>query len=182
MFHLGSSEKNSLVNVMFDSDRLLASLSRFPLVAMEPPGTTHTKVQKVKVTSLSGDIMAFNVHFERGYTRQRGKDIETFIKEQIAASQGPILLGGDLNTTSQTPIYQFLKATLKNGHDDAGWGFGFTYPARLSVRHNLPLPAMVRIDHIFYSSHFEAITAKTLTQSGGSDHYPVLTKLVLNPR
>jgi vancomycin resistance protein VanJ len=178
--HLQSSKKNLLLNISFDSVKLLASLSRFPLIAMESPGTTRTKIQKVKVTSARGDITAFNAHFVRGNKKQRGKDIEEFIKTQIVASQEPVLLVGDLNTTSQTSTYQLLNETLKNSHDEVGRGFGFTYPAGLWVRHNLPLPAVVRIDHIFYSTHFGASAAKTLSQSGGSDHYPVSAQLMFS--
>lgn len=173
--HLRSSRNKRLVNVCFDQDRLLATLSHFPLVAMHPPGTTRTRIQKVRVTSNHGAFMAFNVHFVRGSRQKNKMAIEKFIKEQLTNSPEPILLGGDLNTTEQSSIYQSLKVVLNNSHDEVGRGFGFTYPA------NLPLPAMVRIDHIFYSSHFSANTARTLSLAGGSDHFPVLATLVFLP-
>ena len=117
--------------------------------------------------------MAFNVHFVRGSRQKSKKVIERFIKEQLTDSQEPVLLAGDLNTTGQSSIYQSLKRALNNSHDEVGRGFGFTYPA------HLPLPSMVRIDHIFYSSHFTAIAARTFSRAGGSDHFPVQAKLVL---
>ena len=181
--HLQSSNNNILVNVSFDSDRNLALLSHFPIVAMDSPGTIGIKVQKLRVATGRADIIVFNVHFLRNDNRQRRiKEIERFINEHLVDNQEPLLLAGDFNTTSQTDIYRSLKELLSNSHDEVGWGFGFTYPATLKLlQYKLPLPAMVRIDHIFYSSRFKATTAKVLTSSGGSDHYPILAKLTYSP-
>jgi vancomycin resistance protein VanJ len=67
-----------------------------------------------------------------------------------------------------------INQQLQNAHWEAGWGFGFTFPfSRGRIRGILPQPRMVRIDHIFYSDHFFAHSAGTLTESGGSDHLPV---------
>jgi endonuclease/exonuclease/phosphatase family metal-dependent hydrolase len=40
-----------------------------------------------------------------------------------------------------------------------------------------PVPALIRIDHIFHSSHFTALNAHMLNDSGGSDHLPVVAEL-----
>jgi endonuclease/exonuclease/phosphatase (EEP) superfamily protein YafD len=46
---------------------------------------------------------------------------------------------------------------------------------------NLQLPSgsLVRIDQIFYNDHFTVRQAQTLTDSGGSDHLPIIAELVL---
>jgi endonuclease/exonuclease/phosphatase family metal-dependent hydrolase len=88
-------------------------------------------------------------------------------------------VGGDFNTTDQSEGYHLLAQHLKNAHWEAGWGFGFSFPANQPRFKRIPiLTPVVRIDHIFYSSHFLAHSATTLSDSGGSDHLPVIAELV----
>ena len=177
--HLELSPNNRLKNVSFDSSKMLALLSRFPLVNLTPSGTSRIQIQKLRVKIDGGIITVFNVHFIRGYRQKRNAAINSFIREQLAGAQSPIILAGDFNTTSQTSIYRAFKAILNNSHDQAGWGFGFTYPSASAGGFGLHLPAMVRIDHIFTSPHFKTTFSNVLPDDGGSDHYPVVAKLLL---
>jgi endonuclease/exonuclease/phosphatase family metal-dependent hydrolase len=70
---------------------------------------------------------------------------------------------------------------LHNSHWEVGCGFGFTYPTPVVLfKKNIPFPALIRIDHIFHSDDLIAIRSRTLSDSGGSDHYPVMAELVQN--
>jgi len=95
------------------------------------------------------------------------KDIET--------TDYPLIVLGDFNATDQSTTYKTINRYLHNAHWDAGWGFGFTFPAPPHVPPEWPFETGViyRIDHIFYSDHFTAHDAQTLTTSAGSDHLPV---------
>ena len=70
---------------------------------------------------------------------------------------------------------------LNEAHHEAGWGFGFTYPAPPHPIKDTPikLGLLYRIDHIFYSHHFRAHQAQTLTTAAGSDHLPIVAVLSL---
>ena len=100
---------------------------------------------------------------------------------ETAQVEGPLIVGGDFNTTDQSELYRLINRHLDNAHWEAGWGFGFSFPAESSSIYGVPIPgSVVRIDHIFYSGeHFLARHALTLSDSGGSDHLPVVATLFL---
>jgi endonuclease/exonuclease/phosphatase family metal-dependent hydrolase len=107
--------------------------------------------------------------------------MQSLLSEDARHAQSPIILGGDFNTNDQSQTYRLVNQYLRNSHWEVGCGFGFTYPTPESIfGMDLPIPALIRIDHIFYSDDFIAIRARTLTDSGGSDHYPVMAELVQN--
>ena len=102
----------------------------------------------------------------------------TILVNDIAASTAPLIVGGDFNTTEQSENYRLINQYLANAHWEAGWGFGFSFPAHNPHYNHIPvITPMVRIDHIFYSNHFFARSAQTLATSGGSDHLPVTAEL-----
>ena len=60
-----------------------------------------------------------------------------------------------------------------------GWGFGFSFPSPTRrFGGKISFPSLVRIDHIFYSDHFYAARARTVSDSAGSDHRPVIADLI----
>jgi endonuclease/exonuclease/phosphatase family metal-dependent hydrolase len=76
-----------------------------------------------------------------------------------------------------------INRNLQNAHRQAGWGFGFTFPAHAPRLKGVPiLTPIVRIDHIFHDSHFFTRDAYTLQTAGGSDHLPVAAELILIER
>jgi endonuclease/exonuclease/phosphatase (EEP) superfamily protein YafD len=85
---------------------------------------------------------------------------------------------GDFNTTEQQPGYRRLYAVgLKDAHAEAGWGFGFTYPA---PKRRLPwLPfSVIRIDHIFFGSSWRA-SRTWISPMMNSDHQTLVADLRL---
>ena len=154
-------------------------ISRYPLT----PGETsfdNGRLQKAVAETPAGPIGVWNVHprTPRVWDEQYHQFVG--LASEIAAYDGPLIVGGDFNTTDQSETYHMVSRHLQNAHWEAGWGFGFSFPAHAPRVKRIPiLTPIVRIDHIFYNDHFFAQRAATLSHSGGSDHYPVVAELFL---
>lgn len=83
----------------------------------------------------------------------------------------PVIICGDMNDTPVSYAYRKLKDGLSDAWCNAGFGPGFTF-----FEHNL----LVRIDHIFYSHHFDVDEVTIHHEIKDSDHYPVSATLVLS--
>ena len=94
------------------------------------------------------------------------------VAEYAAALDGPVLLFGDLNVTSWSPVFESFTAVsgLENGR--FGYGIQPTWPAQFPL---LSIP----IDHVLTSPEIE-IHDLTTAQSVGSDHLPVLFSFSVN--
>lgn len=156
-----------------------AVLSRYPLTPLMSDNKL-AKVQAVRVDTADAAITVFNVHPLRGNWRRRHRRLTTLLQEHILKTPGPVILGGDFNTTDRSQTYKMLSQHLRNAHWEAGWGFGFSFPANLEIWNEfLQTLPLVRIDHIFYNQDFYAESAETLKKACGSDHLPVMARLVL---
>lgn len=173
---------NQDLHYTYEPKMLLAVVSRYPLESKEAMKGMG-RVQKVTLASPDAGITVYNAHFlRRGGWQRRRLQIAKLLQEDIVHNEGPVILGGDFNTTDQSQTYGMLSKYLTNAHWEAGFGFGFTYPTpALRVGGLVPLPALARIDHIFFNANFVVTYAKTLKDSGGSDHFPVVAILRLNP-
>lgn len=87
----------------------------------------------------------------------------------VVRKDTPLIICGDMNDTPVSYAYRKLKDNLSDAWCNAGFGPGFTFFA-----HNL----LVRIDHIFYSRHFDVEEVKIHKEITDSDHYPVSATLV----
>jgi endonuclease/exonuclease/phosphatase family metal-dependent hydrolase len=67
-----------------------------------------------------------------------------------------------------------MNALLDDAFRVAGGGLGFTFPASFGS-----LPSLLRIDDIWGSDHFVVHDAWTESDSGTSDHHPVISELSL---
>jgi endonuclease/exonuclease/phosphatase (EEP) superfamily protein YafD len=154
-------------------------ISRFPLTPVEL-AYDKGRTQKVIAATPAGPVAVWNVHPSTPLPWSRQYRQILALVEDIAAAEGPLIVGGDFNTTDQSETYRLVNQYLHNAHWDAGWGFGFSFPAQRPRFKRVPiLTPVIRIDHIFYSTHFFAGSARTLSDSGGSDHFPVTAKLSL---
>lgn len=167
---------------MYDSLLNQAVISRYPLAPLEP-ALSQGRVQKVKMETPQGLVEVWNVHANQPFFWQQHYQELTALAKAISLVEEPLIVGGDFNTTDQSEIYRLITAHLYNAHQQAGWGFGFTFPApnadvycNYDFQQSL-IPPMVRIDHIFYSHHFYAHQAETLSDGGGSDHLPIMAEL-----
>ena len=154
-------------------------ISRYPLTPVDL-AYDKGRAQRVKAETPVGSIAVWNVHPNAPLPWPRQYRQLSTLAEDIAVTDGPLIVGGDFNTTDQSETYRLVNQYLWNAHWEAGWGFGFSFPAHQPRFKEIPiLTPVIRIDHIFYSPHFFARTARTLSESGGSDHLPVTAELSL---
>ena len=95
---------------------------------------------------------------------------------QIAArfqpTDDPLLVVGDLNTTSFAPIFQEFEQVLQLTDSRRGFGLQCSWPA-LSFN-----PLMITMDHCLMSADW-AVTRREVGDDVGSDHLPVYVELKL---
>jgi vancomycin resistance protein VanJ len=145
-------------------------------------------VQRLLVHTPAGPVTIFNVHFLRSVLRRGGHwqrthgKITDLVSNDIAEISGPVIMGGDFNITEQTETFRQICMYMKNAHSQAGRGFGFTFPSSSrKLKGMLALPPMIRIDHLFYNDSLLAYNAATLSDSGQSDHLPIVAEFILHP-
>lgn len=175
---LASLYPEAKLHIAYEPEILQAVISRYPLT---PMGAIPDKgrAQKVLVNTPHGQITVWNVHprSKAGWLR-RYQQLADLVAEDIVPASGPLIMGGDFNTTDQNQAYRLINQYLHNAHWEAGWGFGFTFPSYTIYGDRVSLtPPLVRIDHIFYNDYFFAAKAGTLAQAGGSDHLSVFAEL-----
>jgi vancomycin resistance protein VanJ len=150
-------------------------VSRFPIT----PLRGISAAQKARIEIPDGPaITVWIVHTSKdphGY-REQVRQIKGIVAD-VLATEGPKIVGGDFNATEGTVPYRLLEEHLRNAHQQAGWGFGFTYPT--PFRRLGSIMSFVRIDHIWYSDDFYALEAETLGDYGGSDHRPITATLAI---
>ncbi len=167
------------LHVAYASEIGQVIISRYPMTS---EGIDRkARIQKVSLETPAGRVKVWNVHARTPSRWQQHYQDLSAMAIETAQVEGPLIVGGDFNTTDQSELYRLINRHLDNAHWEAGWGFGFSFPAESSSIYGVPIPgSVVRIDHIFYSGeHFLARHARTLAESGGSDHLPVVVTLFL---
>lgn len=81
----------------------------------------------------------------------------------------PILIGGDFNMPADEASMAALRSSFLFAFDEAGWGFGYTKPAKLP---------WIRIDHLLTGAEW-AVTRCVVGPDLGSDHLPLMAEVVL---
>jgi vancomycin resistance protein VanJ len=180
-------------------------LSRFPL---EPMDTDSEPTRRMRVVARTpdGPIEVWNVHAYRenllgGNNALAYSDLNVhrtlleqavWMSNSIDDAERPLLIGGDFNMPMQAPAYRTLTTKLIDAHVEAGEGLGFTFPA--SARHvrlqpfwgtNIALSSpfrLTRLDHLFVNRRFEVLATRTLADSAGSDHAPIVADVQLATR
>ena len=104
--------------------------------------------------------------------RQRNRQLR-----QLAAfaqrRRGPLMILGDLNTTSWSPTFQAFLRTTRLRDSRLGFGLQPTWPVRLPW-------LRITLDHCLVSEEI-VITHRAVGPSIGSDHYPIIVECVLQP-
>jgi endonuclease/exonuclease/phosphatase (EEP) superfamily protein YafD len=98
----------------------------------------------------------------------------------VPSVAGPLVVAGDLNTTTYRPKLQELLATgLVDAHESLGQGLSSSF--KLSADGVLAAPgAVLRLDHALVSEGVRAISAEDF-EGEGSDHLPFVVTLAVKP-
>ena len=92
------------------------------------------------------------------------------IAERFQGTDDPLLVIGDLNTTSFAPIFQEFKQALRLIDSRRGFGLQCSWPA---YSFN---PLMITLDHCLVSNDWEVVR-REVGDDVGSDHLPVYVEL-----
>ncbi|MFN8373498.1 MAG: endonuclease/exonuclease/phosphatase family protein [Anaerolineae bacterium] len=176
-------------------------LSRYPLIERENVLMGDEGLQQRVVIEVEGQQMViYNVHFYMPQTDTphfvlpvdypylniallyddplRNRQIQGLL-DAVRTEQTPTVVGGDFNMSDSSVFYNTVAAEMHDSFREAGVGFGLSWPnARQESALPQWLPAVMRIDYIWYRGDLQA----TVAQVGpplGSDHLPVLTTLLL---
>ncbi len=161
-----------LLHVAWAEGPRLMSLSLHPL---DNQGVAD-KVQRAIVHLPGGDVALRNVHFERGIADDNVQFGQAdALATDVEQWDGPVIVAGDFNMTQHNDGYRRLRRALTNAHEAAGQGFGFTFATR--GRRLGTFGPVVRIDHVFVGGGIEVLSARPLSDAGGSDHFPVVVTL-----
>lgn len=107
----------------------------------------------------------------------RAEEVERLLRllEPIAE---PVIVVGDFNTAAGSWVHRRLLEHLRDAFQEAGRGFGHTFPRPVSVN-GLVLPCPVlRIDYVFFRGALQPVAARTLEQRG-SDHRALVVDFLL---
>ena len=94
----------------------------------------------------------------------------------LGRDTNPYIVAGDFNTSDQSAIYGELAAAMGDSFAEVGIGLGTSWRSNVNTSRLSFLPPLVRIDYVWHSSHFRAVSA----QQGpalGSDHLPLVATL-----
>ncbi|MBM2615751.1 endonuclease/exonuclease/phosphatase family protein [Actinoplanes sp. LDG1-06] len=148
----------------------IAVYSRLPLDGTEPVdiGIGWTRALRTTVGSGADSVRLYAAHLASArpaMTAGRDRTLTTLASAVRADDHPRLLLAGDLNTATTDRRFAVL-APLADTQEEAGAGFGFTWPARLPV---------LRPDHILQ----RGLTTRhaTVVTAPGSDHRAVLADL-----
>jgi vancomycin resistance protein VanJ len=155
----------------------VALWSKHPLIDSSSVdiGLGWTRALRTEVQAPGGTVAVYVVHLASvrvdsdGFSSEQRDSTIVDLGMYLGAEEQPrVLLLGDLNGTAYDRSLAPLTAGLQSVQAEAGWGFGFTWPA------GFPL---ARIDHILVKG-ITATDAQVLGRTG-SDHRPVLADLRL---
>ena len=131
---------------------------------------------RVKINHHGQEVLLYFLHpkppspTENTYAKPR--DIElTVVGEEIAKTEGPIIVAGDLNDVAWSPTTRKFKKISGLLDPREGRGFFNTFHAKYPL---VKWP----LDHVFHSKHFGLVNIEKL-EGVGSDHYPLFTELAL---
>lgn len=114
--------------------------------------------------------------------RQREAQADALV--EAADRAGSVIAAGDANATPLNASYRILGNRLNDSWEEAGFGLGHTFPgsdvpgsSRPDVW-GVPVPMwLARIDYIFHTPDWQAISTRVARYDGASDHRGVIAVL-----
>lgn len=98
------------------------------------------------------------------------------IADRIKKENAPVIVAGDFNTPAFGPLYGRFSEFLMDVHQEAGKGFGFSFPGNSKSVFTLRRP-WLRLDQIFVSSQWEVLNSATI--QANAQHLPVFADIRL---
>lgn len=170
-------------------------ISRYPLVStgqsiraekwVGEPQVINLDWQGKQVTLINMHLLPTNdfsphkVTITNQFQREQAQAIADF-----ARGKDTVIVGGDTNVTPLSDAYKIFTSDLKDSWREAGFGLGHTFPGSNipgSARPELfgvPCPKwLVRIDYIFHSNRWQALSSHTAPFDGVSDHRAIVALL-----
>lgn len=178
-------------------DAGMGVISRYPLrkLDVELPGVWIGKPQVFLLEVQGANVLLLNMHAmsprfsNMEWTIREREQQASTIANFIAGRQEPSIVVGDFNAGDLSRAYRTISGTLRDAWRAAGWGLGHTFPGADSAGSSRRIVAgflapmwLVRIDYVFYSDDWGAEWARIGPWDGGSDHRPVMARLVLRER
>ncbi|PRY33013.1 endonuclease/exonuclease/phosphatase family protein [Pseudosporangium ferrugineum] len=144
--------------------------SRLPLTgtAAVDIGIGWTRALRASVTTPDGPVRVYAAHLASarpGATAERDQTLAALAREVAADRSERLVVAGDLNTTTTDRRFREL-APLRDTQQEAGAGFGFTWPAELPV---------MRPDHILQRGM--STQRSWVVRVPGSDHRAALAEI-----
>lgn len=157
--------ESETIHGLFNNQRVVMDVDGTPLVVYN----VHVAIPQ----NFAPNPLGFNATLRAGEVRELARD--------VASETERAVLLGDFNLPDQSNDYQVLAAALKDVYRDVGWGMGWTHPGPFIVSSTFYAIRWMRIDYIFIKpdGRLQALNARVLPDSGGSDHSPVVAMLAL---
>lgn len=147
-----------------------------PLAATKPAAEklTYNRALRTTVTTRQGPLAVYVAHLGSVrvnprvgfWTDSRDRGAQALAKAVAAEPSRRVVLLGDLNGTMDDRAFTGLTSQLRSAQEEAGAGFGFSWPARFPVE---------RIDQILVRG-VRPNSAWVLPPTG-SDHLPVAARV-----
>jgi endonuclease/exonuclease/phosphatase (EEP) superfamily protein YafD len=164
--------------ILREDDYGLGLFSRYPIKEAEVLyfAGRDTPTLKLRLTIDNRELVFLITHVTPPIgptlSEQRNATLELLAKEANGLS-GPVVLCGDMNVTPWSPVFEDFLRRSKLTATHQGFGYQGTWPTVF-------LPFLVPIDHCFVSDGFTVVRREVL-EGVGSDHFPVVLDLRLEP-
>ncbi|SDL15597.1 Metal-dependent hydrolase, endonuclease/exonuclease/phosphatase family [Nocardioides sp. YR527] len=154
-----------------------AVLSRYPIVASENTHLYNAGKEQRGLLRATIDVRGQRLDFYTTHLEHTSQDIRLHQTAEIVDLVGkkdPAIVVGDVNAYPDAPEIATLTAAFDDAWEVAGHGSGYTYPAE---------DPHGRIDNLYVTDRVRPVTAEVVTADPvASDHLPVVSRVVIEPR
>lgn len=165
--------------------------SRYPILENEQIALADAAPQRVVLDVGGTAVAVYNLHLAMPFAPGDGPLLSRYdeslrnaqiiqVLSALSTESLPHIVAGDFNTSEWSLIYDTIDAQLNDAYRAVSWGIGATWPGGASEGLGAGLPRLFRLDYIWYSDAFQAVSS-IVGPSLGSDHLPVKATLDLMP-
>ncbi|MBK1882160.1 endonuclease/exonuclease/phosphatase family protein [Luteolibacter pohnpeiensis] len=159
----------------FKQEPLIHSKASQEVTVVMPDGR-EIKIVNLHLLTAATDIRlwqprAWREHREnRVLRRNELNGILSQLYETSSFPETPVILGGDFNAPANDQVMRYIPAELTDAFTAVGKGWGNTFQRRVPI---------LRIDHLFSTSHFTPVRCRAVT-TRHSDHRFVVADYLFN--